>query len=201
MNIRINRKTTPKVKMGVIQKKNNHAITAREGYVVDRVRPYKGFKHVITKKEIHDFIDLIPDWETIGVGIESIILDEGGDDFDGLYRHYVRENTGVIWLSAWPREMWVEFEKSYFSEHKWHLDILGVVYEQQKEDWMCYFTEKQAKAFMLMHIFLHELGHHVDYFRGRDQNLKFDGEEFAENFANERFNEIWPAYVRRFGQP
>ena len=74
MNVRINRKTTPKVKMGVIQKKNNHAITAREGYVVDRVRPYKGFKHVIIKKEIHDFIDLIHDWETIGVGIESIIL-------------------------------------------------------------------------------------------------------------------------------
>ncbi len=118
MNRRYTRKTTPKVKNGIVQKKNNHAITAREKYVVDRVSPYRGFKHVISKKDIHDFVELIPDWEEIGQGIESIILDEGGDDFDGLYRHFHHENTGVIWLSAWPQELWVDFDEEYFNEHR-----------------------------------------------------------------------------------
>ena len=130
MKQRGNNKTTPKVKNGKVQKKNNHAFTAMEGYVVDRERPCRGFKHVISKKDIHDFIDLIPDWPDIGVGIESIVLDVGGDDFDGLYEHFHHENTGTIWLSAWPQALWVEFENDYFHEHKWHLDTIGVVYEQ-----------------------------------------------------------------------
>lgn len=54
---------------------------------------------------------------------------------------------------------------------------------------------------MLMHIFLHELGHHVDRLRSKKQNVMLGGEEFAEKYANERFTEIWPSYVKRFGTP
>lgn len=50
-------------------------MTAREKYVVDRERPDKGFKHVISKRNIHDFVELIPSWDEIAIGIESIILD------------------------------------------------------------------------------------------------------------------------------
>ena len=152
------RKTAPKVKDGKVQKKNNHSFTALQGYIVDRVRPYKGFKHVIKKKEVHDFISLIDDWTEIGQGISKIILDEGGDGFDGLYTHYFHEKTGIIWLSAWPEEMWVDFKEAYFSEHKWLFELFGVVYQKKNDEWHCYFTESQAKAFMLLHIFLHELG-------------------------------------------
>lgn len=201
MNRGYNRKTTPKVVNGKVQKKDNHSITARERYVVDRKRPYEDYKHVITKKEIHDFIELIPDWEKIGEGIEAVILDEGGDGFYGLYSHYHHENTGVVWLSAWPKEMWVEFDEEYFQEHKWCFELFGVVFEKRKGDWFCYFTEKQAKAFMLLHIFLHELGHHVDKLRSKNQNAMLGGEEFAEKYANEKFNEIWPLYVKKFGEP
>ena len=102
MNRPFNRKTSPKVIGGLVQRKNNHKPTAAEGYVVDRIRPGKGYKHVVSKKDIHDFTDLIPDWGEISVGIESIILDSGDEFTDGYYRHYNREGTGVIWLSAWP---------------------------------------------------------------------------------------------------
>ncbi len=71
MNRGYNRKTAPKVKDGAVQKKNNHAIKARERYVVDRERPDKGFKHVISKRDIHHFVELIPDWGVISEGIES----------------------------------------------------------------------------------------------------------------------------------
>lgn len=186
---------------GKVQKKDNHAYTSREKYIVDRKRPYEGYKHVLTKREIHDFIELIPDWEEIGKGIQEVILDEGGDGFDGLYSHYYHEKTAIIWLSAWPKEMWVEFDEDYFLEHKWCFELFGVVFEKQKKYWFCYFTEKQAKAFMLLHIFLHELGHHVDKMRSKNQRVVLSGEQFAEKYANEKFKEIWPLYVKKFGEP
>ena len=200
-----NRKTSPKVIGGHVQRKNNHVKTARLGYYVDRLSPDKGYRHVITKKEIHEFTDLIPDWPKVSIGLESIILDSGDYDYDGLYSHYRQDDTSTIWLSAWEIDLWVELSDEYYKEHRWILKILGVISDQKidKEDgykfWFCYFTEPQAKAFMLMHIFLHELGHHVGKFRSKKRNPS--GEVFAENYANRRFHEIWPSYVNYFGSP
>ena len=83
-----NRKTSPKVIGGLTQRKNNHSKTARLGYVVDRQRAGKGYKHVLKKKDIHDFTDIIPEWEKVSIGIESIVIDAGHEYRDGLYRHY-----------------------------------------------------------------------------------------------------------------
>lgn len=200
-----NRKTSPKVIGGHVQRKNNHTRTARLGFVVDRVRPDRGYRHVVSKKDIHDFVNLIPDWSCISEGLDSIILDSGDYDYDGLYSHYRQDDTGTIWLSAWQEELWVELNNNYFNEHQWLLKILGVVTEKkvdaENEDvyWLCYFSEAQAKAFMLMHIFLHELGHHVGKFRSKKRNSS--GEVFAENYANRRFHQLWPAYIDWFGSP
>ncbi len=196
-----NRKTSPKVIGGQVLRKNNHRPTAREGYVVDRIRASKGFKHVLTKKDVHDFTDLIPEWDIASLGIESIVLDSGDGYADGYYKHYNREDTGIIWLSAWPKELWLECNREYFDDHKWHFDKLGVTYQDNEEDVICYFTNSTAKAFMLMHVFLHELGHHVDKLRSKNQNIMRGGEEFAENFANEKFDDIWPKYISKFGSP
>lgn len=100
-------------------------------------------------------------------------------------------------MSAWPEELWGDFEEEYFQEHRWHFDLFGVVYEKQKKEWACYFTEGQARAFMLLHIFLHELGHHVDKLRSKNKNEIFGGEEYA----NKLCKQMWPQYVSRFGQP
>jgi len=194
-----NRKITPKVVNGKIQKKNDHTKTARIGYVVDRRRTGKGFKHVLKKKDIHDFTDVIPDWDKHCIGIESIMLDEGSDFADGLYSHYDYEKTGVIRLSAWPDDMAVDFTEIYFQEHKWLFDLFGVVYEQKDEDWIVYFTDNQAKAFMLLHVFLHELGHHIDKLRSRNEDTMNGGEEFAEKYANDTCVKIWASYVKKFG--
>tara|TARA_R110001592_G_scaffold254129_2_gene517448 strand:+ start:16557 stop:17162 length:606 start_codon:yes stop_codon:yes gene_type:complete len=196
-----NRKTSPKVIGGHVQRKNNHTPTASEGYVVDRVRPGKGFKHVLTKKDIHDFTDLIPDWCDISEGIESVILDTGDEYADGYYKHYNREGTGAIWLSAWPSDLWITFNKEYFEEHEWLLQELGVPIEEEKDEFICHFVPSTAKAFMLLHVFLHELGHHVDKLRSRKKNIMRGGEAFAEQYANERFRELFPSYASKFGQP
>ena len=196
-----NRKTSPKVIGGLVQRKNNHSKTARNGYVVDRKRAGKGYRHVLKKKDIHDFTDIIPNWNTICEGIESIVLDAGDEFLDGLYRHYNYEGTGIIWLSAWSEGMWINLNNDYFAEHQWHFDTLGVVYEKKDEEWCCHFSQSQAKAFMLLHVFLHELGHHIDKLRSKKQNLMKGGEGFAENYANQTFKDIWPAYVDKFGRP
>ena len=217
-----NRKTSPKVIGGHVQRKNNHTRTARLGYVVDRVRPNRGYVHVVSKKEIHDFTDIIPDWAKVCEGIESIFLDQGDEYTDGYYRHYENDGTGVIWLCAWSKDLWVEHSEVYYQEHKWILEILGVVCEKSEKKqeydmskvasseehevepeiiWTCYFTLQQAKAFMLMHIFLHELGHHIDKLRSKKKNIIRGGEVFAENYANRRFHELWGSYVELFGNP
>ena len=209
---------------GHVQRKNNHVKTARLGYVVDRNRPSRGYVHVLSKKDIHDFTDLIPDWYKISNGIESIFLDSENEYTDGYYRHYSREGTGVIWLSAWQKDLWLEYSDDYYQEHLWLFKILGVICEKvekkvddndkdndingKKTDagevdiyWTCYFTLAQARAFMLMHIFLHELGHHVDKLRSKKRDIIRGGEAYAESYANRRFHELWPAYIKRFGNP
>jgi hypothetical protein len=201
MLTKYNRKTSPKVIGGHVLRKNNHKKTARRGYVVDRYRPAKGFKHFMKKKDVHDFTDIIPEWEIVSEGIESIILDSGDTSYDGLYKHYGYEGTGVIWLSAWEENLWVDLNNDYFIDHQWILEKLGVYFEEKDKEWVCHFTESQAKAFMLLHIFLHELGHHIDKMRSKNKNVIRGGEEFAERYANETFLKIWPDYVSKFGIP
>jgi len=204
-----NRKTSPKVIGGHVQRKNNHVKTAQQGWIVDRRSPNRNYQHVVSKRDIHDFIEIIPDWEKISKGIKSIILDSGDYDYDGCYTHNYHENTGVIWLSAWRKNLWVELNEFYYKEHSWLIKILGVVNERKTElvdereeiFWICYFTESQAKAFMLMHIFLHELGHHVDKLRSKNKRRVLSGEPFAEKYSIRRFHEIWPIYVNKFGIP
>ena len=206
-----NRKTAPKVIDGVVKRKNNHTKTATLGYVVDRERPGRGFRHVLRKKGIHDFTDLIPDWDTHSKGIESILLCRGDGYTDGLYRHFSYEETGIIYLCAWDDDMWGDVSEKYFHEHRWIFDSFGLVYEKRlrKEPngrgkytaWGCYFSDSQARAFMLAHIFLHELGHHVDKLRSRSRDTTIGGEPFAEDFSKKMFQRIWPAYVDRFGSP
>ncbi|MCW8879322.1 MAG: hypothetical protein OQK04_03875 [Kangiellaceae bacterium] len=210
MRTRYNRKQSPKVIGGQVLRKNNHAKTARQGYVVDRIRPGKGYRHVLRKKDIHDFVELIPDWTDICEGIESIILDSGDDWADGYYQHRDNDDTGIIWVTAWNEELWRKLSDDYFQEHRRLIDKLEVVNdkvieedEETKEEivsWQCYFSESQAKAFTLMHVFLHELGHHVDKMRSRNKKACNGGESFAERYANRRFAEIWPRYVERFGE-
>lgn len=214
MQPKYNRKTSPKVIGGQVLRKNNHKKTARLGYVVDRVRASKGFRHILRKKDIHDFVELISDWPKVSEGIESIILDSGDEFTDGYYRHYDYEDTSIIWLGAWPEDLWVERSDEYYQEHLWLFKKLQIVSERyvkkvescsgddkkQIEEvyWLCFFTEAQARAFSLMHVFLHELGHHVDNFRSRKRGCR-GGESFAEQYAIKRFHEIWPSYLQRFG--
>ncbi|MFZ5891914.1 MAG: hypothetical protein ACOY0T_12740 [Myxococcota bacterium] len=195
------RKVTPKVRNGIVLKKHRHQATAAMGFVVDRMSPPRGCRHVVTKRDIHEFTAIIPDWSRLCEGLEGVLLTPRDARVDGWYRFYPRERTGRIEIPAWEGDLWVVFGPDYFDEHRTLFDRLAVATESKDDGVECRFTHAQAKAFLLLHVFLHELGHHVDRLESKQQNSSRRGEPFAEQYANELAAHLWDDYVRVFGDP
>jgi hypothetical protein len=196
----INRRIATKVKNGRVQRKNRLRPTGLQGYVLDRESPGRGYRHVLSKRDVQAFIDLIPDWHWLSQRLERIVLAKYSEDCDGHYAFYHREETGGIFLHAWPDDLWTELATPDFDSHQEIFERLGVSYDRLEDGVMCRFTEAQACAFMLLHVFMHELGHHYDRIQQK-QRGSTKGEDFAERFATSRFEELFPAYVRVFGDP
>src|SRR5580704_1934133 len=182
MHTSFNRRTATKIKDGRVQRKNRHRPTGHEGYVLDRESPGRGFHHVATKRDMQAFIDIVPEWHRFSERLERIVLASNSQDADGVYEFYHREETGTIFLHAWPDDLWREFNVSYFDAHEQIFERLGVSYERLENRTMCRFTEAQACAFMLLHVFMHELGHHYDHIHQKHIGSA-KGEDYAERFA------------------
>ena len=194
-----NRRTAMCVKGGAVKRSNRHQLSGLRGYTLDRRSPVRGYNHVVTKRDVQAFIDLIPDWSDLSRKIERIVL-ASSDDCDGEYVTY-KDDLSTILLYAWPSDLWTELSLRYFEDHWWLLEELKVVNDAPVGDAvLCRFNRDQARAFMLLHVFLHELGHHHDRLvRAADRSTS--GEEYAERFANERFHAMYPDSCRVFGDP
>jgi hypothetical protein len=197
----LRRKVTPKVKDGVVQKKHRHQPTAALGYVLDRQSAARGCRHILSKKDIREFTAIIPNWPDLALGLESIVLTRAGSDHDGLYRIFHGERTGSIEIPAWDGDLWQVFTPEHYEEHREFFERLGLATERTEDGVECRFTMGQARAFLLLHVFLHELGHHVDRMESKARNSTRRGDQFAEAFANRLSAEIWPQYIRIFGNP
>src|SRR3954452_13385302 len=117
MHAQFNRRTATKVKDGRVQRKNRHRPTGHDGYVLDRESPGRGFRHVVTKRDVQAFSDIIPDWGKLSARLERIVLATPGKDYDGIYFFHRREETGTIYLCAWPEDLWHEISTRYFEAH------------------------------------------------------------------------------------
>lgn len=195
------RKVTPKVRGGSVRKKNNHQPSASLGYVLSRQSPAKGRRHLVTKQDIRLLTSIILGGHDISQGIGSIVLTSGSDDHDGQYEVFHVEKTGSIQIPAWHGDRWTVSTPAYYDEHASVFSLLAVASEAVADGVECRFTAPQLKAFLLLHVFLHELGHHVDGMESKAQRLSRRGEAFAEAYANEMCATIWPHYVRVFGDP
>jgi hypothetical protein len=200
MRASFNRRTATRVKDGQVQKKNRHRPTVLERCVIDRQSPGRGFRHVASKRDVQAFIEIIPEWPRLSERLERIVL-AANSAGDGHYRFYRREETGGIFLHAWPEDLWMDIDVRYFETHRTVFERLGLSYDPPEGDCvMCRFTEAQARAFMLLHVFMHELGHHYDRTHQKHHGSN-KGEDYAERFATSRFDHLFPAYVRVFGDP
>ena len=196
----LNRRTATRIKDGRVQRKNRHRPTAHLGYVLDRESPGRGYRHVVSKRDIQAFIEIIPEWHLFCERLERIVLAAWSDDLDGAYAFHHREETGAIFLHAWKEDLWVELSRNYFESHMDVLRKLGVSYDIVQTGVLCRFTEAQARAFTLLHVFLHELGHHYDYIHQKHRGSS-KGEDYAERFATNRLEELFQKYCAVFGDP
>ena len=136
----------------------------------------------------------IPDWESLSNGLRGVRLTAKTRGIDGLYYH-----RGLIAIPAWERTLWRPVIPCFFEEHRKLYDRLGVPYERDGEEWLLKFTAETARAYQLLHIFLHELGHHRDRMTTRCKIEPGRGEPYAEAWAFEFEAKVWDGYQKVFG--
>jgi hypothetical protein len=140
------------------------------------------------------FIALLPDWDELADGLQYVVLDAGEHNVDGWH------DPGTVGLLAWDRDLWRHSSPDFVQEHQWLYDRLGVeTVPEDETSVIVRWTEPTAKAYQLLHVFLHELGHHHDRMTTRSRNATARGERYAEAYANRYANQIWDAYEGEFG--
>ena len=195
-----NRHTTANVRLGKLKRKNRwdeHDVyhPGNNRLVIDRRRPGEGYRHLLKKRDLEDFLSLIPDWHNLSEGLNAIVLGEG-EDCMGWHD----SESGVIGISAWETSIvWYDCEPEFYHEHKDILKRLEIPAKKRGSDYQIFFTESSARAFQLLHVFLHELGHHYDKMSSRLQEEPTRGEAFAEAWAADMESKIFDAYLQRFG--
>ena len=195
----MHRKTAPRVRDGRVQRKNNWKL-ARDDYtrrvqpypIIDRKRPGRGYAHVLTRADVERFIDLLPDWDELARGLDAIVLAPGDWDAEGWYL------PGVVAVCAWERGSWTTATKEYCAHNRAVLDRLDVTREDRGSRVLCKWTQATVRAYQLLDVLLHELGHHHDLMTTRSRRDAARGEPFAEAYARRNADAIWESYLAAF---
>jgi hypothetical protein len=215
--MRYARKTTPRVRDGRVQRKNHRDVSRpRGGAPLLRVEPPRpGYHHTISEPDLRRFVALLPDWEDLSVGLDEIVLTDHDEDVDGWYEQgsvyvcawpdtpvvelvqvYYEEHREVLqqlgvrvgkpgWCYHGVFDSVDELELDETCDLV-HTDEGVHLYERV---FPCRFTPRQARAFQLLHILLHELGHHRG---GAD-------EDYAEAYALRHGRTLLERYRSSFG--
>lgn len=161
--------------------------------VIDRQRPGPGYRHVLMQRDVERFIRLMPDWAELSCSLNAIVLAPGERSTDGWH------TLGVVHICAWEADLWRDYAVGHYEDHKAIFDRLGVSSHGIPNSIMCEFTEVQARAHQLLHILLHELGHHYDRMMTKSQVRASRGEPYAESDALSYEAQIWEYYQKAFG--
>ena len=219
----MNRKSAPKVVEGNVQKKNNWQLSTDyydaphpRMVVVDRKRPGEGYRHVLNKSDIYTFLELLPDWDKLAVGLNAIVLDTKRS---GCFGYHV---PGVVHFCAWDARLWTSYPTWLYKRDRAIMERLGVECETYSDyldrqleadiphteikeafawadcPFLCKWTENQARGFLLLDVLLHELGHHRDRMTTRSQRRAARGEKYAEDYALQYEAQIWQRYLKVF---
>lgn len=148
------------------------------GYKVIRQKPGKGYRHVLTEREIRDRLALLPD--------DAVRL----LDVVQLSRMTRKKQSFPCYGMQWGSTLYLyPIEDSlveYFSSPPLPAQMIearqfGGKWIQDGTEWRLVWTEATIKDFYLNNILIHELGHLLD-----DRNTSYtDRERYAEWFAIE----------------
>jgi hypothetical protein len=196
------RRSATRVRGGLTQKKNNwdrspgHPdVLDPAAIAVERRGPGPGARHLLSVGQVRAFLPLLPDWHEAAAGLRWLVLDGFWGDAMGWY------SPRVVALCAWEADLWWEDGvPAWIDEHREVLDLLEVDRRPRGEDVEVRWTEDQARAFLLLHVLPHELGHHHDAMTNRSRRVA-RGEPYAEAYARRVLDEVWPAYAATFGVP
>jgi hypothetical protein len=188
-----------RVRDGRVQKKNNWAPDTGDYFRapqdeirIDRRDPGVGFRHVLTVAQLRTFIALLPDWDDVAVGLKAIVIDRGAAYAMGWY------SPNVVALCAWESHLWSETTPGWLKQNESVLGLLDVRTAKRGGSPWLLWTEKQARAFMLLDVLPHELGHHRDLMTTRSRRDAARGEPYAEAYARDVREAVWPVYTRHF---
>lgn len=198
----MNRRTAPKVVGGKPQRKNrwqkspSYYNTRQEAPAIDRRRPGPGYRHVLKKRDVERFISLLPDWRGLSIGLNVIQLAPGYPTYDGWHR------PGVVAVCAWDIDQAIEVSSWYYRKHREVFERLDVpCTECDGDEFQCHFNDSTIRAYQLLHLLLHELGHHHDRMTTKSKRRASRGEGFAERYALNYADRIWKRYLEEFGLP
>jgi hypothetical protein len=192
------RKSESTVKRGRFRKTENRRYTpgaevlAGTSVVFERQRPGKGYRHVLRKSDLERFVTLLHEWEELAVGLETIVLLEGRDDLEGIY------GPGWIGICAWTRALWHHYDRTFLEAPRKSILRVGVVLEDRGDGLIGKWTDEAVRAYQLVDVFIHELGHHHDRMTTNAQHHAARGEGYAEEFASQFADQIWDAYCAEF---
>jgi hypothetical protein len=138
------------------------------------------------------FVELIPGWDELSGGLRWVVLARD-PSCHGYYRR------GELAVCAWEATLWTEdMCTNWYREHADLLERLGVAVRKVGPRWVAEWTENQVRAYQLLHVFLHELGHHQDRMTTRRGRRVARGEAYANAFAYELEELMRDDFVRVF---
>ena len=190
------------IRNGHTRRKNNWAhspslyVNPPPTLEIHRRPPGNGYRHLLLKRDIERFVNLIPNWNDVSGGLTAIILDHGSLSRDGWH------HRGVIGICAWSTNMREEVNSVWYRGHRDFLERIEARVEgEAPDDVTVHWTSWTARAYQLCHVFLHELGHHRDRMTTRSRRRCARGEGFAEKYAWEFEPQVWERYLEEFGLP
>jgi hypothetical protein len=147
----------------------------------------------VTVTQLREVVEMLPGWDEVAGGLRTLILGSGYGDVLGWY------SASYVALCEWERGLWWDDTlPRWVEQHADILDALDVEQEPNGADVVLRWTEDQARAFMLLAVLPHELGHHHDRMTTRSKRFVARGEAFAEEYERRVFFEVWPKYARRY---
>lgn len=191
------RKEAPRVKTGRRRNRWARTLDGTElqgtSVLFECRRPGRGYRHVLRRSDIERFISLLPDWDELSDGLDGIVLLPGQSGYQG----WCLETW--VGICAWERHLWHYYDRSYLDHPRESITRLGVPVEPRPEGLIMRWTEDTVRAYQLLDVLLHELGHHRDRMSTRSKKDSARGEPYAEQYASCYATQIWDDYCAEFG--
>ena len=191
---RYQRRQTPKVQNGKVQRKNRTDLSPgfrnkpQDVLTIERERPGDGYQHLLKKAQVGRFIALLPTWEKLAWKLEAIVLAPGESGRRGWH------SLEAVGICAWPRSIEVEWRSEYVDRHRVVLDRLHVPVERVPGA-ACQlgFTRSTARAFQLISVLLEQLVLRYDHAAQRFAGGQMGPSGSGAKYLREHADAVWDA--------